>query len=144
MIADNQGVRPVCCKGPQTPGCQNYMDLELRMRKSEPVQGHEAPCYYCKEPCNSFAGNPSKWPIPLCHADDPGRVKWHHIGCVAERVRDGERYRFMRDLQTDPYQDEVPHVVRHRQDSWGNWRNDVLMGKELDDAVDKARGTDSM
>ena len=54
-------------------------------------EGHKKPCYYCKEICNSLAGNPSKWPIPLCHPDDPGKVKWHHIGCVMERLTDYER-----------------------------------------------------
>lgn len=48
--------------------------------------GHEAPCYYCEKPCNALAGNPSQWPIPLTHSDDPGQVKWHHIGCVMARV----------------------------------------------------------
>ncbi len=50
------------------------------------MQGHNEPCYYCGEPCSSVAGNPGKWPIPLSHRDDPGRVKWHHIGCVSERL----------------------------------------------------------
>lgn len=49
-------------------------------------QGHGDPCYYCGKPCNGFAGNPGEWPIPLCHADDPGRVKWHHIDCVSSRL----------------------------------------------------------
>lgn len=48
--------------------------------------GHKQPCYYCGENCNSLAANPGKWPIPLCHPDDPGKVKWHHIGCVSERL----------------------------------------------------------
>jgi len=52
------------------------------------LHGHNEPCYYCKKPCNSLTGNPSQWPIPLCHADDPGRVKYHHIGCVSERLRE--------------------------------------------------------
>jgi hypothetical protein len=48
-------------------------------------QGHGQPCYYCGKPCNCLIGNPNAWPIPLCHADEPGVVKWHHTGCVAER-----------------------------------------------------------
>ena len=48
--------------------------------------GHEQPCYFCGEQCNSLAGNPSLWPIPLCHSDEPGVVKAHHIGCVSERL----------------------------------------------------------
>lgn len=47
---------------------------------------HNAICYYCQKPCDSMSGNPSEWPIPLCHADEPGVVKWHHIGCVSERL----------------------------------------------------------
>lgn len=50
------------------------------------VGGHDEPCYYCGKPCDSLAGNPSKWPIPLCHTDAPGVVKWHHTGCVTERL----------------------------------------------------------
>jgi len=50
------------------------------------LEGHHEPCYYCGEPCNSLAASPSKWPIPLSHADEPGKVKWHHTGCVSERL----------------------------------------------------------
>ncbi|MFI5296483.1 MAG: hypothetical protein ACHREM_00175 [Polyangiales bacterium] len=49
-------------------------------------EGHDEPCYYCKETCDSLAGNPSRWPIALCHEDDPGVVKWHHVGCVSDRL----------------------------------------------------------
>lgn len=51
-------------------------------------QGHNIPCYWCGKPCNSLAGNPGQWPVPLCHADQPGRVKWHHIECVSSRTDD--------------------------------------------------------
>lgn len=50
------------------------------------LEGHNEPCYYCAKLCDSLAGNPSHWPIPLCHEDEPGRVKWHHTGCVTERL----------------------------------------------------------
>lgn len=50
------------------------------------IEGHDQPCYYCKKLCCSYAGNPSMWPIPLCHEDEPGVVKWHHTGCVSERL----------------------------------------------------------
>jgi hypothetical protein len=56
-----------------------------------PIEGHKSPCYYCKEPCDALAGNPGLWPIPLCHADEPGVVKWHHIGCVSDRLREYDR-----------------------------------------------------
>jgi len=56
-------------------------------------EGHDEPCYYCGEPCNGLAGNPALWPIALCHSDDPGRVKWHHEGCVSKRLHDLDRLR---------------------------------------------------
>jgi hypothetical protein len=52
----------------------------------ENSHGHNKPCYYCKEPINSLAANPGKWGVPLCHKDEPGRVKWHHIECVSQRL----------------------------------------------------------
>lgn len=58
---------------------------EVRRLQAE-REGHREPCYYCQEPCNSLAGNPNLWPIALCHADDPGVVKWHHTGCVSSRL----------------------------------------------------------
>ena len=48
--------------------------------------GDQEPCYYCGKPCDAFAGNPGKWPIPLCHRDAPGFVKFHHIECVTDRL----------------------------------------------------------
>ena len=51
-----------------------------------PGQGHDRPCYYCGEKTNGLAGNPGLWPIPLCHADEPGKVKWHHSSCVTDRL----------------------------------------------------------
>jgi hypothetical protein len=50
------------------------------------LEGHGRLCYYCGDPCSSLAGNPMMWPIPLCHSDDPGVVKWHHTGCVSSRL----------------------------------------------------------
>jgi hypothetical protein len=52
------------------------------------MEGHGEACYYCGEECNSLAGNPGRWPIPLTHPDEPGVVKWHHIRCVSERLSD--------------------------------------------------------
>lgn len=64
---------------------------ELNERTEPQINdGDRQLCYYCKEPCNALAGNPEKWPIPLCHRDDPGQVKWHHIGCVTERLEPAE------------------------------------------------------
>lgn len=61
------------------------------LRNIRPLEGHDAPCYYCGKPTNSWAANPGQWPIPLCHADEPGVVKRHHIDCVSERLRAHER-----------------------------------------------------
>lgn len=66
--------------------CADLPDRAQRLEEMATRNGHNAPCYYCEKACNSLAGNPSKWPIPLCHADDPGKVKWHHIGCVSSRL----------------------------------------------------------
>ncbi len=48
--------------------------------------------------------------------------------------RDAGRYRYL--VEADP--DSGPHVVIHRQDDWGNWRNDILTGIVLDEALDSA------
>lgn len=53
----------------------------------------DGPCYYCMKPTNSLAGNPSQWPLLFCHADDPGKVKPHHVGCVSERLKERDRLR---------------------------------------------------
>lgn len=56
---------------------------------SEPA-GHDKPCYYCGELTSSIAGNSARWPVPLCHKEEPGKVAWHHIGCVMKKLREGE------------------------------------------------------
>lgn len=48
--------------------------------------GHDEPCYYCNEKCNNLAGNPSEWAVSLSHRDEPGKAKWHHVGCVTKRL----------------------------------------------------------
>jgi hypothetical protein len=48
---------------------------------------------------------------------------------------DAARYRWLREVDPDA---ELPTVLRHRQDSWGNWRYDVLILDELDAAIDAA------
>lgn len=57
---------------------------------SKPQEGHGESCYYCHKACNSLAAAPSEWPVGLCHPDDPGKVKWHHIGCVSKRLHKEE------------------------------------------------------
>ena len=51
----------------------------------------DGPCYYCNEPTESNAGNPGLWPVLLCHSDDPGKVKHHHVRCVSNRLAEFER-----------------------------------------------------
>ena len=48
-------------------------------------------CYYCGKMTVGCAGNPGEWPVMLCHADDPGVVKHHHVRCVSERLAEVER-----------------------------------------------------
>lgn len=50
------------------------------------TSGNGEPCYYCGELCDSFAGNPGKWPIILCHKDAPGVSKAHHSACISSRL----------------------------------------------------------
>jgi hypothetical protein len=55
-------------------------------RLTASTEGHDEPCYYCGEPCDALAGNPSLWPLGFPHKDDPGVVKWQHVGCVLARL----------------------------------------------------------
>lgn len=62
-------------------------------------EGHGKPCYYCGEPCNDLAGNPGLWSLGFCHADDPGRVKWHHTECVTSRLIENRAASDVSDLE---------------------------------------------
>lgn len=62
---------------------------------------------------------------------DPGEN-----GTAESLRRDAERYRFLRSVDPDA---ELPRVMLHRQNDWGNWYNEFLEGDELDAAVDAAR-----
>jgi len=53
---------------------------------------HDEPCYFCKKPINSFAANPGLWGVPLCHAEEPGKVKAHHIDCVHDRLSERDAW----------------------------------------------------
>ena len=53
-------------------------------------------------------------------------------GRVEELEKDAARYRYL--VEADP--DAGPFVTVHRQDDWGNWRNDVITGVTLDAAID--------
>jgi hypothetical protein len=57
-------------------------------------EGHGEPCYYCGNPCSVLAGDANEWPLPLSHEDNPGVMKWHHTGCVSERIRAAEHVRW--------------------------------------------------
>lgn len=56
----------------------------------EPLRGDNEPCYYCKSPCSSFAGNPALWPVCLASPEIPGKAEWFHAGCVQSRLRQNE------------------------------------------------------
>jgi hypothetical protein len=48
--------------------------------------GHGKPCYYCGKLCNSVAGSPGQWPMGFPEKDEPGKVKYHHMGCLLKRL----------------------------------------------------------
>lgn len=52
------------------------------------VQGHDEACYYCGAKCSALDGDPARWPVALCHPEEPGVVKWHHSGCVSDKLND--------------------------------------------------------
>lgn len=61
--------------------------LVARCRAAEERVNTDArPCYYCGEMCEPLSANPSRWPVTLCHPDEPGRPKQHHVSCVSERL----------------------------------------------------------
>lgn len=76
---------------------EKRLDNELAADRDEVAEyqknDRDGPCYYCGEPTERFAGNPSRWPVYLCHADEPGVSKPHHAGCVSERLAENEPLR---------------------------------------------------
>lgn len=58
----------------------------FRRGKVNAAKGHDEPCAFCGKPCNGYAGDPGQWPVPLCHPDGTGKVKWHHERCVMDRI----------------------------------------------------------
>jgi hypothetical protein len=54
-----------------------------RLEQGRPaiIEGEGEPCYYCGEKISSFDARGG--PVPLCHADEPGVVKWHHMTCAS-------------------------------------------------------------
>lgn len=55
---------------------------------------------------------------------------------LAEYKRDAERYRWLRDI-ADPDM-EQPCIMIHLQDSWGNWKWQVIHPHEIDGRIDAA------
>jgi hypothetical protein len=60
--------------------------IKLPFKSLETPEGHRKLCYYCNKECNSFAGDPAQWPIGFLHKEEPGKLKWHHSGCVTDRL----------------------------------------------------------
>jgi hypothetical protein len=59
--------------------------------KQRPV---DPECWYCKESCNSFAGNPGLWPLWLpLDSSRPGHGVAAHNRCVLDRLRDADAKR---------------------------------------------------
>lgn len=80
--------------------------------------GHELPCYYCGNPCSCIAANPSNWPIPLCHSDEPGKVKVHHIGCVMERLVERDELRAQLAAANERV-NRLGNGLREQNERWG-------------------------
>ncbi|MCC6360644.1 MAG: hypothetical protein IT450_18040 [Phycisphaerales bacterium] len=74
-------------------GTQVGLDIaaDLRDLAAMEQRDRDGPCYYCGEMTEKHAGNPSRWPVYLCHADEPGVAKPHHAGCVSERLAQRDR-----------------------------------------------------
>jgi len=82
------------CERIRVPAClfcelredRDYLEARLTIEDGD--------CYYCGKPTESIgAANPGLWPVFLCHTDDPGRPKPHHVKCIDERLRELDRLR---------------------------------------------------
>lgn len=51
-----------------------------------PESEEDGKCYWCGENTESLAGNPMKWPLRFPANDSTGIVRWHHTGCVMDRL----------------------------------------------------------
>lgn len=49
-------------------------------------EGHGLPCHICGEKINGMTGNAAKWPVGIAYRSEPGKMKWHHMGCVSIRL----------------------------------------------------------
>jgi hypothetical protein len=70
-----------------------------RAEKAEALLGRvdDGPCVECGETTESRAGNPGRWPVMLARADQPGRVRHHHVACVTAWLARAERAEAERD-----------------------------------------------
>jgi len=75
--------------------------LKLTSASIQQTIDKDGECYYCHKKTNSLSCNPSEWAVFLCHADAPGKVQPHHVGCVMKRVIIGEHI-----LSETDYKDE--------------------------------------
>jgi hypothetical protein len=83
------GNRKGCdCYSTQSPQFRQLAEAQARITE---VESHNKSCHYCGAPCDNLAANPGLWAVGLCHADEPGVVKWHHIGCVSAKLADGQK-----------------------------------------------------
>lgn len=90
----------------------HFPPIKITINKSMSLEGHDQPCYYCGMPCNSWIGNPGMWPIPLCHDDEPGVVKWHHTGCVDLRLQKLQKMEEMFAAMDKSYNDTTLDYIR--------------------------------
>lgn len=75
-------------KSDEDAACDAVDEIIQEVLKDK-LLGHldkDGDCYYCGKKTNSLAMSPSEWPVFLCHADDPGKIKPHHVGCVIQRL----------------------------------------------------------
>lgn len=81
-----------------------------------PFKIDDGNCYYCNKPTNSLVANPSEWSVKLCHKEEPGKVKHHHISCVMQRLDDFEKLKELHKMQAELLHNNVAF--------WGSDYND--------------------
>jgi hypothetical protein len=107
-----------------------------RMRTSRSqLYTHSKPCHYCAAPIDDLATDPGLWGIGLCHEDDPGVIKWHHVGCILKRLKENESLK----TQLSDMASALMHYVdwfgpAHAEDCPGNDTCDC-QGQPINDAV---------
>lgn len=109
-----EGDRPVC-------QCQTPEDAKRIVDALNGIEGHNQPCYYCGEPCNALAGNPGKWPLAFPHRDEPGVVKWQHVGCVVARLTESDGYHTFNELYE--HRHALFSVICNAFDGWKSFKH---------------------